>query len=66
MDLYDKKILLVIHQGILGGAERQGLGISKILTTKYNCTVNVLLSHSSETTAEFEHFAKDFYAKRAG
>nr|WP_315174132.1 glycosyltransferase [uncultured Flavobacterium sp.] len=59
MDLYDKKILLVIHQGILGGAERQGLGISKILTTKYNCTVNVLLSHSSETTAEFEHFAKE-------
>lgn len=59
MDLYNKKILLVIHQGILGGAERQGLGISKILTTKYNCTVNVLLSHSSETTAEFEHFAKE-------
>lgn len=59
MDLYNKEILLVIHQGILGGAERQGLGISKILTTKYNCTVNVLLSHSSETTAEFEHFAKE-------
>jgi glycosyltransferase involved in cell wall biosynthesis len=59
MDLYNKKILLVIHQGILGGAERQGLGISKILTTKYNCTVNVLLTYSPETTAEFEHFAKE-------
>ncbi|MGO4906202.1 glycosyltransferase [Flavobacterium sp. W20_MBD1_R3] len=59
MDLYNKKILLVIHQGILGGAERQGLGISKILTTKYNCTVNVLLTYSPETTAEFEHFAEE-------
>lgn len=58
MDLYNKKILLVIHQGNLGGAERQGLGISKILTTKYNCTVNVLLTHSSEITVEFENFAK--------
>jgi hypothetical protein len=47
MDLYNKKILLVIHQGNLGGAERQGLGISKILTTKYNCTVNVLVVHKS-------------------
>ena len=47
MDLYNKKILLVIHQGILGGVERQGLGISKILTTKYNCTVNVLVVHKS-------------------
>lgn len=59
MDLYNKKILLVIHQGNLGGAERQGLGISKILTTKYNCTVNVLLTYSPETTAEFEYFAKE-------
>ena len=59
MDLYNKKILLVIHQGNLGGAERQGLGISKILTTKYNCTVNVLLTYSPETTVEFEHFAKE-------
>ncbi len=47
MDLYNKKILLVIHQGYLGGAERQGLGISKILTTKYNCTVNVLVVNKS-------------------
>ncbi|MBG6187839.1 glycosyltransferase family 4 protein [Flavobacterium sp. CAN_S2] len=59
MDLYNKKILLVIHQGNLGGAERQGLGISKILTTKYNCTVNVLLTYSPETTSEFEQFAKE-------
>lgn len=63
MDLYNKKILLVIHQGILGGAERQGLGISKILTTKYNCTVNVLLTHSAETTLEFESFAKQCHVQ---
>lgn len=47
MDLYNKKILFLIHQEILGRSERQGLGISKILTTKYNYTDNVLVVHKS-------------------
>lgn len=63
MDFYNKKILLVIHQGNLGGAERQGLGISKILTEKYNCTVNVLLTFSAEITGEFEAFAKECHVQ---
>lgn len=63
MDFYNKKILLVIHQGYLGGAERQGLGISKILTKEYNCTVNVLLTHSNHTSEEFVAFAKECYVE---
>lgn len=59
MDLLNKKILLVIHQGRLGGAERQGLGISKILTEKYNCQVYLLLTYSGETSEEFSKFSKD-------
>lgn len=61
MDLHNKKILLVLHEGNLGGAERQGLGISKILTKEYNCTVNVLLTFSADITGEFESFAKECY-----
>lgn len=59
MDFYNKKILLVIHTGCLGGAERQGLGISKILTGEYNCTVNVLLTFSEDMSSEFENYAKE-------
>lgn len=59
MNLHNKKILLVLHEGNLGGAERQGLGISKILTKEYNCTVNVLLTFSADITSEFESFAKE-------
>jgi glycosyltransferase involved in cell wall biosynthesis len=63
MDLYNKKILLVVYEGNLGGAERQGLGISKILTTKYNCTVNVLLTYKRETSEDFKSFAKECHIK---
>ncbi|CAM4152906.1 glycosyltransferase [Gillisia hiemivivida] len=59
MEFSEKNILLIIHAGSLGGAERQGLGISKILTEKYNCKVNLLLTSSGDTTKEFEDFAKE-------
>lgn len=58
MDFNNKNILLVIHQAALGGAERQGLGMSKILTEDYNCKVDVLLTFYSEMNAEFEEYAK--------
>jgi glycosyltransferase involved in cell wall biosynthesis len=63
MDLYNKKILLVVYEGNLGGAERQGLGISKILTTEYNCTVNVLLTYKKETSEDFKSFAKECHVQ---
>ena len=55
--------MVVIRQGILGGAERQGLGISKILTTKYHCTVNVLLTYKKETSDDFMSFAKECHVQ---
>jgi glycosyltransferase involved in cell wall biosynthesis len=57
MDFYNKNILLIIHQGYLGGAERQGLGIAEILTRKYNCKVDVLLTFSGSMNSEFREFA---------
>ncbi|MEO2064641.1 MAG: glycosyltransferase [Christiangramia sp.] len=59
MDFYNKSILLVLHQGALGGAERQGLGLSRMLTEKYNCRVNLLLTYSEKTTVEFEKFSQE-------
>lgn len=58
MDFHNKNILLIIHQGYLGGAERQGLGIAEILTTKYNCNVDVLLTFSGSVNSDFKEFAE--------
>lgn len=58
MDLKNKNILLVIHQGQLGGAERQGLGISKLLTNDNNCNVDLLLTFSGNMSNDFKDFAK--------
>lgn len=59
MNLSNKKILLVIHQGGLGGAERQALGLCKYLTEQRNCSVDLLLTFSGETTKEFDAYAKE-------
>ncbi len=58
MTFKDQKILLITHQGILGGAERQALGLSKILTEDHNCEVYMLLTFSGDCTNEFREFAK--------
>jgi len=63
MDFHNKNILIIIHLGCLGGAERQGLGISKILTEKYNCKVNLLLTSSGDTSMEFGDFAEECHIK---
>lgn len=57
MILYGKKILLILHVGVLGGAERQALGLAKYLITDYGCKVDLLLTFSDETTVEFDTFA---------
>lgn len=58
MDFINKNILLIIHSGSLGGAERQALGISSYLTEQYNCNVYLLLTHSLKTTREFDDYIK--------
>jgi glycosyltransferase involved in cell wall biosynthesis len=58
MNLSNKRILLVIHKGALGGAERQALGLSKYLTEQRNCKVDLLLTFSNVTTKEFDQYAE--------
>ena len=57
MTFKNQKILLITHQGILGGAERQALGLSKILTEDHNCEVYMLLTFSENCTNDFREFA---------
>jgi len=57
MELKNKNILLIIHAGALGGAERQALGLAKYLNEACNCTVDLLFTSSDETTQEFDEFA---------
>ncbi|MCL5128753.1 glycosyltransferase [Algibacter sp. L4_22] len=56
MDFYNKNILLVQHEGGLGGAERQCLGLGEFLSKNYNCNVYLLLTHSAKTTKEFDDY----------
>ncbi|WP_282017519.1 glycosyltransferase family 4 protein [Salegentibacter mishustinae] len=64
MDFNNKKILLINYHGSLGGAERQALGISKILTEKYNCEVYLLLVFSAFTTDDFKNYAEECKIKK--
>lgn len=57
--LKNKNILLVIHQGCLGGAERQALGLGKYLSQQCNCNVDLLLTFSNYTTKEFDDYVKE-------
>ncbi|MDR5589702.1 glycosyltransferase [Christiangramia sp. SM2212] len=59
MNFKNKNILLIIHHGALGGAERQGLGLSKILVEDYNCEVDLLLTFSDKLDKDFETYSKE-------
>lgn len=59
MNFKNKNILLVLHAGVLGGAERQGLGLGKVLTEQYSCKVYLLLTHSEKVSSEFAAFVKE-------
>ena len=65
MDFYNKNILLILHAGVLGGAERQGLGLGKILSEHYNCKIYLLLTYSDKTSTELSskkcHIEKIFH-----
>ena len=52
-----------MHFASLGGAERQGLGMSKILVEDYNCEVYLLLTASSEIKDDFKIFAKECHIR---
>jgi len=58
MNLSNKRILLILHSGELGGAQRQALGLGRYLSQELNCNVNLLLTFSDKTTKEFDDYVK--------
>lgn len=59
MNLANKRILLILHEGALGGAQRQALGLGRYLAQECNCNVDLLLTFSDKTTVEFDDYVKE-------
>jgi glycosyltransferase involved in cell wall biosynthesis len=55
----NKNVVLIIKVAVLGGAERQALGLAKYLTSEYDCKVSLIATHSNIPTEEFKLFAKE-------
>lgn len=53
----NKTVVLMIKVAMLGGAERQALGLARYLIKKYNCKIHLVATHSNEATKEFIEFA---------
>ena len=53
----NKTVILMIKVAMLGGAERQALGLADFLIKNYNCKVHLVATHSSQPTKEFHEFA---------
>lgn len=56
-DFYNKNVVLLLKVAVLGGAERQALGMADFLINTYNCKVQIIATHSNEQTDEFREFA---------
>lgn len=55
----NKTIVLLIKVAVLGGAERQALGLADYLIKKHQCKVHLVATHSNVATEEFSAFAKE-------
>ena len=53
----NKTVVLMIKVSMLGGAERQALGLADFLIKNYNCKVHLVATHSNQPTKEFHEFA---------
>ena len=53
----NKTVVLMIKVAMLGGAERQALGLADFLIKNYNCKVHLVATHSNQPTKEFHEFA---------
>ena len=54
---HNKNVVLLIKVSVLGGAERQALGLAAYLKSNYNCNVSLVATHSNIPTPEFKVFA---------
>ena len=53
----NKTVVLMIKVAMLGGAERQALGLADFLIKNYNCKVHLVATHSNHPTKEFHEFS---------
>ena len=58
-DFYNKNVTLIIKFAVLGGAERQALGMADYLIKNYNCKVSFITTQSNIQTEEFKKFAQN-------
>lgn len=56
-EFFSKNVTIIIKVAVLGGAERQALGMANYLIKKYNCKVTLVTTHSNIATNEFRDFA---------
>lgn len=56
-EFFNKNVTIIIKVAVLGGAERQALGMADYLIKKFNCKVTLVTSHSNISTIEFRDFA---------
>ena len=54
---HNKTVVLMIKVAMLGGAERQALGLADFLIKNFNCKVHLVATHSNQPTKEFHEFA---------
>jgi glycosyltransferase involved in cell wall biosynthesis len=63
MNFQNKKVLIIIKQGTLGGAERQALTLGGYLIEHKNCEVDILLTSSNNMTSQFKDNLKKNHIK---
>lgn len=59
----NKKVLLILNHGGLGGTERQAFGLAKYLTEEKGCEVKILQLYSNFQTEEYKAEAKKAHIK---
>lgn len=55
-DFKDKNVVILIKDTLLGGAERQALGVAKYLKENYNAKVEVVAIYSDDYNEDFYRF----------
>ena len=59
----NKKVLMILNHGGLGGTERQAFGLAKYLTEEKACQVKILQLYSNFQTEEYKKQAKQSHIK---
>lgn len=60
MILHKRKILFVLESPILGGAERQALGLAEYLSNERSCVIDLLVTKSQNIPEPFRNYCKSY------